>query len=98
MVLLASSFDQSKYLNAGDLAQEKALRIKSVTVETVRTNTGQGQKPVLWFTNHNKGLVLNITNNRVLRSAFGDDIPFPRAVGSHACLNSLAGGGAMTAA
>jgi hypothetical protein len=47
MVLLASSFDQSKYLSASDLTQEKALRIKSVTVEMVRKGTAQEQKPVV---------------------------------------------------
>jgi hypothetical protein len=74
MVLLASSFDQSKYLNADDLTQEKALRIRAVTVETVRKGTAQEQKPVVWFTNHKKGLVLNTTNNRTLRAAYGDDM------------------------
>jgi hypothetical protein len=74
MVLLASSFDQSKYLTPSDLPQEKDMRIKSVTVEMVRGSSGQEQKPVVWFTNHKKGLVLNITNNRTLRGAFGDDM------------------------
>jgi hypothetical protein len=74
MVLLASSFDQSKYLNANDLTQEKAFRIKSVTVETVGRGSSQEQKPVVWFHNHKKGLVLNITNNRTLRGSFGDDM------------------------
>jgi hypothetical protein len=74
MVLLASTFDQSKYLNAGDLTEEKKLRIKSVTVEMVRQDSGQKQRPVLWFTNHKKGLVLNTTNNRTPRAALGDDM------------------------
>jgi hypothetical protein len=74
MVLLASAFDQSKYLNAADLTQEIKLRIKSVTVEPVRRGPAQEQMPVLWFTNHKKGLVLNKTNNRTLRAAFGDDM------------------------
>ena len=74
MVLLASSFDQSKYLNANDLTQEKTFRIKSVTAETVGRGNAQEQKPVLWFTNHKKGLVLNITNNRTLRAAYGDNM------------------------
>ena len=74
MVLLASSFDQSRFLSAADLEQEKKLRIKSVTVETVRQGSAQEQKPVLWFTNLSKGLVLNKTNNRTLRSALGDDM------------------------
>ena len=75
MVLLASAFDQSKYLSAADLSQEMKLRIKTVTVETVRgQGSAQEQKPVLWFTNLSKGLVLNKTNNRTLRSALGDDM------------------------
>jgi hypothetical protein len=74
MVLLASSFDQSKYLNANDLTQEKAFRIKSVTAEIVGRGATQETKPVLWFTNHKKGFVLNITNNRTLRAAFGDNM------------------------
>ena len=72
MVLLASSFDQSKYLRAEDLTQEKLLRIKSVTVEMVGRGPKQEQKPVVWFTNHVKGLPLNKTNNRTIRGAYGD--------------------------
>jgi hypothetical protein len=74
MVLLASSFDQSKYLRAEDLPQEKLMRIKSVTVEMVRSGPTQEQKPVIWFTNHQKGLVLNKTNNRAIRGAYGDNM------------------------
>jgi len=71
MVLLASAFDQSKFMNAGDFVAEKALRIKAVTVENMPRGE---QKPVLWFTNHQKGLILNKTNNRTLRGSFGDDM------------------------
>ena len=71
MVLLASAFDQSKFMNAGDFVSEKALRIKAVTVENLPRGE---QKPVLWFTNHQKGLILNKTNNRTLRGSFGDDM------------------------
>jgi hypothetical protein len=74
MVLLASSFDQSKYLSAADLTQAKTLRIKAVTVEQVGRGNNQEQKPVVWFTNHKKGLPLNRTNNRAIRGAFGDDM------------------------
>ena len=70
MVLLASAFDQSKFMNAGDFVSEKALRIKAVTVESMPRGE---QKPVLWFTNHEKGLVLNKTNLRTLQGAFGDN-------------------------
>jgi hypothetical protein len=73
MVLLASAFDQSKYLRADELKQENTLRIKTVTGETVNDRTGQTKKLVVWFTNIEKGLVLNKTNNRTIRAAYGDD-------------------------
>ena len=70
MVLLASDYDKSKFLNADDLGGgERKFRIKAVTEEEV----GKEKKLVVWFTNDDKGLVLNKTNNRVLRAAFGDN-------------------------
>jgi hypothetical protein len=74
MVLLASDFDKSKYLRAEDLKAEKKFRIKAVTVEVVGTGIEKEQKLVVWFTNDERGLVLNKTNNRTLRGAFGDDV------------------------
>jgi hypothetical protein len=73
MVLLASAFDQSRYMRADDLKQTTTLRIKTVTAEMVNDRSGQVQKLVVWFTNHDKGLVLNKTNNRALRGKYGDD-------------------------
>jgi hypothetical protein len=74
MVLLASSFDQSKYLHAQDLTQPKKLRIKSVTEELLGQGANQEKKPVVWLDNHKKGLVLNKTNLRELWKAFGDEM------------------------
>ena len=73
MVLLASTYDQSKYFKAADLADEKKLRIKKVTEELVGTEpisrrslwSGSPTTTAAWF--------LNKTNNRCLRGAFGDD-------------------------
>ena len=73
MVLLASSFDQSRFLKADDIKGEKKFRIKDVTVETVGDGADKTQKLIAWFTNDKRGLVINKTNNRVLRGAFGDD-------------------------
>ena len=73
MVLLASTYDQSKYLRAEDVAQEKILRIKKVTEELVGVGADQQKKLVLSFSNGSKGLVLNRTNNRTIRGAYGDD-------------------------
>jgi hypothetical protein len=71
MALFASDFDKSKYLRAEDLKSEKKFRIKAVTVEAVGND--KEQKLVVWFTNDERGLVLNKTNNRTLRGSFGDD-------------------------
>jgi hypothetical protein len=73
MVLLASMYDQSRFFKAADLPQEKKLRIKEVTEETVGIGTDKDRKLVVWFTNDEHGLVLNKTNNRTIRGAFGDD-------------------------
>jgi hypothetical protein len=76
MVLLASSYDQSKYFRAEDFApgQEKKLKIKCVTEELIGIGADQQKKLTVWFTNSEKGLVLNKTNNRTLRGVFGDPV------------------------
>ena len=74
MVLLASEFDKSKYLRAEDLKADKKLRMEKVTVEVIGNGADKEQKLTDWFTNDPRGLVLNKTNNRVLRGAFGDDV------------------------
>ena len=74
MVLLASNFDKSKYLKAGDLDKEQRFRIKSATDEVVGVGDDKEHKLILWFTNDERGLVMNRTNIRVLREAFGDVI------------------------
>jgi hypothetical protein len=71
MVLLASNYDQLRFFRAEDLTQEKMLRIKSATEELIGPN--RQKKLVVWFTNHPKGLVLNRTNNRTMRGAYGDN-------------------------
>jgi hypothetical protein len=76
MVLYASDFEQSKYLRATDLGEigsEKRVKIKAVTKET---DVGEKQetKACVWFTNLDKGLILNKTNLRMLQGAFGDSM------------------------
>jgi hypothetical protein len=73
MVILASKYDQSRFLKAQDLQAEKKFKIKSVTEEDVGVGRDKERKLVLWFTNDDRGLVLNRTNNRTLRGPFGDD-------------------------
>ena len=74
MVLLASQYDQSRFWKAADLAADKKCKIKNVTEEFVGMGKDKEQKLVVWFTNSDKGLVLNRVNNRVIRAAFGDAV------------------------
>src|SRR4029077_10047889 len=71
MVLLASDYDKSRFFKAGEFEGERRLRIKNATEEVVGAE--KEKKFVIWFTNDERGLVLNKTNNRTLRDAFGDD-------------------------
>jgi len=73
MVLLASNYDQSRFLKAADLPGEKKFRIKSVTEEEVGIGKDKERKLVVWFTNDSRGLVLSRVNNRTIRGAFGDN-------------------------
>jgi hypothetical protein len=73
MVLLASSYDKSRFLKAEDLDREKKYRIKAATEEEVGADSDKEKKLVIWFTNDQRGLILNKVNNRTIRGAFGDD-------------------------
>jgi hypothetical protein len=73
MPLLASTYDQSKYLKAQDLTAERKFRIKSVKEELIGTGNDKEKKLVVYFTNDERGLVLNRTNNRTIRGEYGDD-------------------------
>jgi hypothetical protein len=73
MVLFASQYDQSKFLKATDLDGDKKFRIKTVTEELIGAGAEKEKKLVVWFTNDERGLVLNRVNNRTIRGAYGDD-------------------------
>jgi hypothetical protein len=73
-MLLASDFDKSKYFRGTDLDREKKFRIRDVTWDELTDKKGNKEKKlIVWFTNDERGLPLNKTNNRTLRGAFGDD-------------------------
>ena len=74
MVLLASEFDKSRFLKAADLDKEKKFRISKVTAEVLGQGDDKERKPIVWFTNDERGLVLNKTNLRALQGAFGDNM------------------------
>jgi len=71
MVLLASSYDESRFFRGEDLKTETRLKIKNVTEEKM----ADGEvKLTVWFTNDKHGLLLNRTNNRTIRGAYGDAV------------------------
>src|SRR5262245_19901165 len=71
-MLLASAYDQSRYFKAADVKAAKKFRNKDVTEEEIGLGQDKQKKLVVWFDNDPRGLVLNKTNNRTLRGAFGD--------------------------
>jgi len=73
MPIFASDYDKSKYLRAEDIKRDTKFRIKAVTEELFEKDGKAEKKLVVWFTNDERGLVLNKTNNRTIRGAFGDD-------------------------
>ena len=72
MVLLASDYDQTRFFKASDFPTPRKFRIKDVTEEVM--DQDKAKKLVVWFTNDEHGLVVNKTNNRILRGAFGDPV------------------------
>jgi hypothetical protein len=60
----------SKYVKASDLSQPQTLRISGIEME--KMSDGE-MKPVLYFGNSTKGLVLNVTNKNVIKELYGSD-------------------------
>jgi hypothetical protein len=64
----------SKYLKADDAEQDLILTIRGVKVETVGQGPKAEQKPVVYFVEVEKGIVLNKTNAKMIaKIAKSDD-------------------------
>ena len=72
-MLLASDYDKSKYLKADRSRAREEVSHQERDAEELGVGKDKETKLVVWFTNDARGLVLNKTNNRTLRGAFGDD-------------------------
>ena len=59
----------SKYLRASDLDGDTPVTMKSLIMEEIN----QEEKPVLYFREEAKGLVLNKTNGKVIGSLHGSE-------------------------
>lgn len=65
----------SKYVAAADLnGKTVTLTIKGVTMEEMVTHDNKTvQKPVVWFEKATKGLVLNVTNAKIIVGLYGNE-------------------------
>lgn len=66
-----SEMIQSKFLRKEDFDEDQVCTVKSVELEAMQQTSDT--KWVLYFREHQKGMVLNTTTIRVLEQAFGDD-------------------------
>ena len=65
----------SKYLKAADAEPDLTLTIAKVGKESLKNRDGEEEvKPIVFFTEHEKGMVLNKTNGNVLGDLFGDEV------------------------
>lgn len=65
----------SKYVAAADLnGKTVPLTIARVTMEEMITHDNKKvNKPVVWFEKATKGLVLNLTNAKIIATLYGDE-------------------------
>jgi arabinogalactan endo-1,4-beta-galactosidase len=72
MTMQISTAFPSEYLRAADL-QGKQVRVVIDRVELREVGNDGEHKPVLFFKDKDKGVVLNKTNATVIADAYGDD-------------------------
>jgi hypothetical protein len=64
----------SKYLKASDADPALTVTIQRIVQETMKNRDGKEEtKPVIFFVEHEKGMVLNRTNAKTLEDLFGTD-------------------------
>lgn len=69
-----TEFFSSKFLKASDLqGQEVKVTISNVGKEQFENDGKPEIKPVLYFVNKDKGVVLNRTNSNAVSGAYGED-------------------------
>lgn len=69
-----NSMFPSKYLKASDADENPTLTIKDVVYEEMKNRDDQDeQKPVLYFVEVDKGMVLNRTNAKTIANMYGED-------------------------
>lgn len=74
--MLISQAFPSKYIKSEDIkaaGRPVPVVIDRVEMETIGQGNEQEEKPVLYFRNKSKGMVLNVTNGNTIKDAYGDD-------------------------
>jgi hypothetical protein len=65
----------SPYLAASDVENRPVVTIKSFTKKTIKNRDGEDEvKPMLFFQEYDKGLVLNKTNADIIASLYGNTL------------------------
>ena len=64
----------SKYLKCADLSGKPwDMKIRTIALEDLGQGNDKEEKPVVYFVNAQKGLVLNKTNATTIAKVYGDD-------------------------
>lgn len=63
----------SKYLSKDDLPEPEVFTIDTVEMDLIQNEDGKEEKPILYFADDRKPLILNKTNAEILASEFGPD-------------------------
>lgn len=63
----------SNYLKADNLKAPQVVTIRTVKLEELKRGDKTQARPVLYFKEFEQGMILNATNNNILRALFGSD-------------------------
>ena len=64
---------KSRFLKADDCPTPRLFTIAKLTVESVKNEDGESEKPCLWFEEVEQGMVVNRTNWTALMNITGHD-------------------------
>lgn len=63
----------SQYVSKDDVATPRRVTIKNLLMETIKSDGGDEDKPVLHFSDFEKAMVLNNTNWQTIEEVYGDE-------------------------
>lgn len=63
----------SKYLKSDDLDEDVTYTIRKVEIENLSQGKDKDEKPIVYFEEVEKGIVLNVTNKNTIKGMYGPD-------------------------